>query len=50
AATRGGRETRLDRLIPRLTVLHRSLLANSQAAELLLAHELAEIGRFAAKR
>lgn len=49
-AARGGRETRLDRLIPRLTALHRNLIANSQAAELLLAQELAEIGRFAAKR
>ena len=49
-AARGARETRLDRLIPRLTVLHRNLIANSQAAELLLAQELAEIGRFAAKR
>jgi len=50
AAARGSRETRLERLIPRLTALHRTLLANSQAAELLLAQELAEIGRFAAKR
>ncbi len=49
-AARGVRETRLDRLIPRLTALHRNLIANSQAAELLLAQELAEIGRFAAKR
>jgi len=49
-AARGQRETRLDRLIPRLTALHRNLIANSQAAELLLAQELAEIGRFAAKR
>ncbi|MDC8753636.1 DNA polymerase III subunit delta [Erythrobacter sp. sf7] len=49
-ATRGSRETRLDRLIPRLAELHRTLLANSQAAELLLAQELAEIARFAAKR
>ena len=49
-AARASRETRLDRLIPRLTALHRSLLANSQSAELLLAQELAEIGRFAAKR
>ena len=49
-AARGARETRLDRLIPRLTLLHRNLIANSQAAELLLAQELAEIGRFAAKR
>ena len=50
SAARGTRETRLDRLIPRLTALHRNLIANSQAAELLLAQELAEIGRFAAKR
>lgn len=49
-AARGSSETRLDRLIPRLTALHRSLLANSQSAELLLAQELAEIARFAAKR
>ena len=41
---------KLNRLIPRLTVLHQSLLANSQAAELLLAQNLAEIARFAAKR
>ena len=41
---------KLDRLIPRLTTLHQSLLANSQAAELLLAQNLAEIARFAAKR
>jgi len=49
-AARGSCETRLERLIPRLATLHRSLLANSQAAELLLAQELAEIARFAAKR
>ncbi|MEO0057540.1 MAG: hypothetical protein RIT17_993 [Pseudomonadota bacterium] len=49
-AQRGGPETRLDRLIPRLTQLHRTLLANSQAAELLLAQELAEIARYAARR
>jgi len=49
-AGRGSRDTRLDRLIPRLTRLHRTLLANSQAAELLLAQELTEIARFAAKR
>jgi DNA polymerase III subunit delta len=48
--TRGGRETRLDRLIGRLIALHRTLIANSQAAELLLAQELTEIARFAAKR
>lgn len=41
---------KLDRLIPRLVALHQSLLANSQTAELLLAHDLAEIARFAAKR
>ncbi len=49
-AARGARATRLDRLIPRLVQLHRSLLANSQIAELLLAQEMAEIARFAAKR
>ena len=49
-AARGSRETRLDRLIPRLAQLHRTLLANSQAAELLLAQELAEIARYAARR
>lgn len=49
-ATRAARETRLDRLIPRLIALHRALLNNSQAAELLLAQELAQIARFAAKR
>ena len=49
-AQRGGTDTRLDRLIPRLTQLHRTLLANSQAAELLLAQELAEIARYAARR
>jgi DNA polymerase-3 subunit delta len=49
-ASRGSRETRLDRLIGRLVALHRALLANSQAAELLLAQELTEIARFAAKR
>ncbi len=49
-AARGSRESRLDRLVPRLTALHRSLLANSQAAELMLAQELSEIGRYAARR
>lgn len=49
-AARGSGETRLDRLIPRLTDLHRLLLQNSAAAELLLAQELAQIARFAAKR
>ncbi len=42
--------SKLDRLIPRLVALHRSLLANSQAAELLLAQDLCEIARFAARR
>lgn len=45
----GARETRLERLLPRLVALHRKLLANSQTADLLLANELAEIARFAAK-
>lgn len=49
-AARGARATRLDRLMPRLTALHRNLLANSQVAELLLAQELSEVGRYAAKR
>jgi DNA polymerase III subunit delta len=49
-AARGVPETRLHRLIGRLTQLHRTLLANSQTAELLLAQELTEIARFAAKR
>lgn len=49
-ARRGSGESRLDRLVPRLVALHQSLLANSQSAELLLAQELAEIARFAAKR
>ncbi|MGB7372452.1 DNA polymerase III subunit delta [Erythrobacter sp.] len=40
----------LDRLIGRLVALHRALLKNSQAAQLLLAHDLAAIARFAAKR
>lgn len=41
---------RLERLIGRLTALHQALLANSQAAELLLVQELAQITRFAAQR
>lgn len=39
------RGRRLERLVDRLAMLHRDLLANSQAAELLLAHSLAEIAR-----
>ena len=41
---------KLERLVPRLANLHRSLLANSQTAELLLAQELAQIARYAAVR
>lgn len=41
---------KLDRIIPRLIMLHRNLLTNSQAAELLLTQDLAEITRFAARR
>lgn len=44
------RGKRLERLIERLTATHAALLTNSQNAELLLAQELAEIGRAAAKR
>ncbi len=49
-AARGSKESKLDRLIPRLIALHRSLLSNSQAAELLLAQDLTQIARFAARR
>lgn len=41
---------KLERLVQRLTATHRALLANSQAAELLLAQELEEIARYAARR
>lgn len=41
---------KLERLGPKLVELHRALLANSQAAELLLAQGLVEIARFAARR
>jgi DNA polymerase-3 subunit delta len=47
---RGSPRRKLDRLIPRLIELHRTLLTNSQSAELLLAQDLAEIARFAARR
>ncbi|ANU06876.1 DNA polymerase III subunit delta [Paraurantiacibacter namhicola] len=40
----------LERLVDRLTALHRQLLTNSQAAELLLAQELTQIARFAARK
>jgi DNA polymerase III subunit delta len=43
------RGKRLERLVGRLTALHVSLLSNSQNAELLLAHGIAEIGRAAAR-
>ena len=43
------RGQRLARLVDRLTALHRSLLANSQTAELLLAQGLAAITREAAR-
>ena len=39
------RGKRLERLVERLAETHRALLANSQSAETLLAHELAEIAR-----
>lgn len=42
--------TRLERLIARLVALHRALLRDSHAAELLLVHELGDIARAAAKR
>ncbi len=49
-ADRQGGAIKLERLIPRLTALHRKLLANSNCAEVLLAQELTQIARFAAKR
>ncbi|GAA4048271.1 hypothetical protein GCM10022213_19990 [Parerythrobacter jejuensis] len=42
------RGKRLDRLVARLTALHRHLLANSQSGEILLAQELTQIARAAA--
>lgn len=41
---------KLDRLITRLADLHRAVLANSQAAETILAQSLAGIARFAAQK
>ena len=41
---------KLERLVQRLTELHRALLSNSQNAELLLAHELTRIARVAGAR
>ncbi|QIQ87342.1 DNA polymerase III subunit delta [Erythrobacter sp.] len=49
-AGRGSQVRKLDRLVPRLAALHRALMTNSQAADLLLAQDLAQIARFAAKR
>lgn len=43
------RGKRLDRLVRRLAEAHRALLSNNQAAETLLAQELAEITRIALK-
>ena len=40
---------KLQRLVPRLSKLHRDLLANSQMGELLLAQGLTEIARAAAR-
>ena len=42
------RGKRLERLVMRVTALHRNLLGNSQSAELLLAQELTEIASHAA--
>lgn len=41
---------KLDRLVGRLTELHRALIGNSQNANLLLAHSLTQITRYAASR
>jgi DNA polymerase-3 subunit delta len=46
----GAAALKLDRLVPRLVALHRALVTNSQSAQLLLAHDLAQITRFAARR
>lgn len=43
------RGAKLERLVDRLVELHRSLLANSQSAELLLAQGLADIARAASR-
>ena len=44
------RGRRLERLAERVMALHRTLLGNSQSAELLMAHGLAEITRAATRR
>lgn len=41
---------KLERLVPRLAELHRTLLANSQSADVLLAQSLVQIARFADQR
>jgi DNA polymerase-3 subunit delta len=48
AQLRHWRGKRLERLVDKLVGLHRSLLANSQDADLLLSQGLAEIARAAA--
>lgn len=50
AQLRRWRGRRLERLVDKLTQLHRALLTNSQDAELLLAHGLAEIAGAAARQ
>lgn len=42
--------SKLERLVPRLSELHRSLLTNSQLADVLLAQTLTEIARYASLR
>ncbi|OCC23882.1 DNA polymerase III subunit delta [Croceicoccus estronivorus] len=44
------RGKRLERLVQRLVALHRTLLSNNQASEVLLAQELAEIARAASPK
>lgn len=50
AQLRRWRGKRLERLVERLMLLHRTLLTNNQTAELMLAQELAAITRFAAQK
>lgn len=44
------RGARLERLVDKLTGLHRALMSNNQSAELLLSQGLAEIARAASSR
>jgi len=44
------RGRRLERLVARIAAMHRDLMANSQAAELLLAQGLTEIARASSQR